>query len=162
MNSRCLCYTTVQAEAIQSLNTEAANHLSTAKCLPVDHETQHGPWWSTCRCKDVFLPLYKSVPQCCCVGNLWLLSLSGPSDKKQFVMGSSAFSPYQVWCWRDWHLHQLILQEPAKSGVCVCAQWEDKFSCFQASTGLMKETAAWVYRPRRQHVVVSWLLWCRI
>lgn len=108
----------------KAANIEDANLFLPHRCLLVDHETQSGRWWSACQCqkpdKDVSLPLYKSSPPPrCCGVNLGLLPLGEPPGEKQFVNSSSAFKPYQVWCGRDWQLHQPILQESAESAVDI-------------------------------------------
>lgn len=47
------------------VNLEDASFPLLHQCLPVDHKTQSGRWWSACQCqtpdKDVSLPLYKSL-----------------------------------------------------------------------------------------------------
>lgn len=103
-----------------------ANLLLPHQCLLVDHETQSGRWWSACQCqrtdKDISLPLYKSPPLAAVEWTwgfyLWV-NLPG---KKQFVNGSSAFKPYQVWCGGDWQVPRRTLLDSAGSAVDIWGQ----------------------------------------
>lgn len=141
-SAKCLPFKSVIKRGNAALvNIQDANLFLPHQCLLVDHETQSGRWWSACQCqrpdKDVSLPLYKSLHPRCCGVNLGLLPLGEPPSKKQFVNGSSAFKPYQVWCGRDWQLHQLILLESAESAVDIWGRWEARTSCFHAIARLL-------------------------
>jgi len=104
------------------------------KWLLDDHETQSGPWWSTCRSRR----LYKSL-LFAGVEWTWEVLTSKWSDKKLFVSGSSTFNPYQVHCQRDSRHH---CPEAADSVGDIWVLREGRSYCFHAAAMLIRENSS--------------------